>query len=218
MSFSSCCEKADLKTGSSADSGAVFNAHFNADFSAGGGETACAIFRHCIVVCLSLVAALHIGVAQAATWRDDLPQARLQGSAGLRWFGLKIYNAALWSTTTPFDPEQAFALELTYQRSISRARIVQTSIDEIRRLFGDRYGDDQLKRWETDMTQAFMDVNEGDQLTGVYLPGIGCRFYSRTQLLGEVRDPEFAKAFFAIWLDPRTKDTQLRHRLLGAEK
>ncbi|MFJ9450811.1 MULTISPECIES: chalcone isomerase family protein [unclassified Herbaspirillum] len=165
-----------------------------------------------------LAAVLSAGAAQAASWRDDLPQARLQGHAGLRWFGLKIYDAALWSAAGPFDPEQPFALELTYQRSISRARIVQTSVDEIRRLFGERYDDARLKRWEDAMAGVFTDVNEGDQLTGVYLPGLGCRFYSRTQLLGEVRDPEFARAFFAIWLDPRTKDMQLRNRLLGAEK
>jgi DUF1365 family protein len=83
-----------------------------------------------------LAVALFAGPAQAGGWRDDLPQAHLQGSAGLRWFGLKIYDASLWSAATPFDPEQPFALELTYQRSLSRARIVQTSMDEIRRLFG----------------------------------------------------------------------------------
>ena len=191
MSFSSCYGKADCISG---------------------------CFCRGVATCILLAVALFTGPAQAAGWRDDLPQAHLQGSAGLRWFGLKIYDASLWSAATPFDPEQPFALELTYQRSLSRARIVQTSMDEIRRLFGDRYSNEQLQRWEADMTRAFTDVNEGDQLTGVYLPGIGCRFYSRTRLLAEVRDAEFARAFFAIWLDPRTRDTQLRNRLLGAEK
>jgi len=205
MSFSSCCKKTDRER-TEARAG-----------SAGAGLLR-AIFCTGFATCCLLVAALSAGPAQAAGWRDDLPRAHLQGSAGLRWFGLKIYDAALWSAATPFDPAQPFALELTYQRSISRTRIVQTSIDEIRRLFGDRYSDEQLQRWEADMARAFTDVNEGDQLTGVYLPGIGCRFYSRTRLLAEVRDAEFARAFFAIWLDPRTRDAQLRNRLLGAEK
>ncbi len=30
-----------------------------------------------------------------------------------------------------------------------------------------------------------------------------------------VRDVAFAKAFFAIWLDPRTRNPELRARLLG---
>ena len=205
MSFSSCCRKTDRKK---AEARTVF---------AGAGLLRAMFCTGFAVRCL-LVAALSVGPAQAASWRDDLPQAHLQGSAGLRWFGLKVYDAALWSAAAPFDPAQPFALELTYQRSISRTRIVQTSIDEIRRLSEGRYSDQQLQRWEADMARAFTDVNEGDQLTGVYLPGIGCRFYSRTRLLAEVRDAEFARAFFAIWLDPRTRDTQLRNRLLGAEK
>ena len=165
---------------------------------------------------LSVIASAVPAVAvTAAHWRDEMPQAQLLGSADLRWFGLSIYKAALWSNNKPFDPEKIFALELTYQRSISRTRIVQTSMDEIRRLFGDRYSDEQLKRWESEMLRTFTDVKEGDQLTGVYLPGIGSRFYSSTQLLAEVRDPEFSRAFFAIWLDPRSKDAQLRSRLLG---
>jgi len=156
--------------------------------------------------------------SQAAQWRDELPQAKQLGAGELRWFGLKIYRAALWSARSPFDPQQPFALELTYQRSISRNRIVQTSMDEIRRLFGERYSDDQLRHWEAQMSTIFIDVSEGEQLTGVYLPGIGCRFYNSTRLLGDIRDTDFAHAFFAIWLDPRSKDTQLRSRLLGEGK
>ena len=200
MSFSSCCGKTDSRIAFTRT------------------RTMYSRSRHVFAACVFLLAMQSLGSARAAGWRDDLPQAQLQGSAGLRWFGLKIYDAALWSAATPFDPTQPFALELTYRRSISRTRIVQTSMAEIRRLFGDRYSDEQLQRWEADMTRAFTDVDEGDQLTGVYLPGFGCRFYSRSRLLAEVRDAEFARAFFAIWLDPRTKDAQLRNRLLGAEK
>ena len=152
---------------------------------------------------------------QAANWRDDLPQAILSGSGELRWFGLQIYSATLWSSTAPFDASQPFALELTYARQISRARLVQTSIDEIRRMSGARYTQAQYSHWQEWMEQAFSDVNEGDQLIGVFLPGQGCRFYNQTQLLAQVPDPDFAQAFFNIWLDPRSKDVQLRKHLTG---
>lgn len=157
----------------------------------------------------------------ANVWREQLPQARAIGSGDLRWFGLKIYTARLWSEQTRFDPESStspFALELTYHRSISREQFVKTSLDEITRLFANRYSAATLKRWEADMQRAFTDVNAGDQLIGVYLPEVGCRFYNSRQLLAEIRDPEFAKAFFAIWFDERTKDTGLRSQLLGSRK
>lgn len=172
-------------------------------------------FTHCAVV-LCFLAGLILPIpSYAAQWQDDIPQPRLVGHAELRWFGLRIYKAALWSHRVPFDPAQSFALELTYERSISRERLVQTSIDEIRRLSAGRFSDEQINRWQAIMSEAFVDVKEGDQLTGVYVAGVGCRFYSRERLLAEVRDLDFAHAFFAIWFDPRSKDQQLRRRLLG---
>jgi len=45
--------------------------------------------------------------------------------------------------------------------------------------------------------------------------GQGCRFYVDGKLSREIADPVFARQFFAIWLDPRARDTQLRQRLLG---
>ncbi|WP_157670647.1 chalcone isomerase family protein [Chitinibacter sp. GC72] len=159
-----------------------------------------------------------VQVAHANAWREPIPQARAIGSGDLRWFGLKIYTARLWSEQSRFDPAAPaapFALELTYHRSISREQFVKTSLDEITRLFGNRYPAATLKRWEAEMQRAFTDVKEGDQLIGVYLPNAGCRFYSRSQLLAEIRDPEFAKAFFAIWFDERTKDSGLRAQLIG---
>lgn len=155
------------------------------------------------------------GNTLAASWRDDLPAARLSGSGDLRWFGLKIYTAMLWSEQQPFSARAPFALELTYHRSISRERFVSTSLDEIKRLSGNRYSPAELARWQVHMERAFSDVEKGDQLTGVFLPGMGCRFYSKNQLLAEIADPEFAKAFFAIWLDERSKDSGLRAQLLG---
>lgn len=151
----------------------------------------------------------------AADWRDALPQARLSGHGELRWFGFRVYDASLWSTTTPFDPNQTFALELTYARAISRERLVKTSIEEIRRLSGSRYTENQYSQWQAQLDNILLDVVEGDQLVGVYLPGTGARFYNRTQLLGQILDPDFAQAFFNIWLDPQSRDAQLRQHLLG---
>ena len=64
------------------------------------------------------------------------------------------------------------------------------------------------------MLRSFVDVKPGDQLLGVYLPGIGVRFFARSGLTAEIRDEAFARAFFAIWLDARTRAPKLRENLL----
>ena len=179
-------------------------------------ESACDVFLRTALLLITLLTSLCLAPScLAAGWRDDLPHAQLSGNGELRWFGFRIYSASLWSASTPFDPNQTFALELTYARAISRQRLVEASIEEIRRLSGSRFSETQYSQWQTELAATLRDVVEGDQLVGVFLPGTGIRFYSRTQLLGQISDPEFAQAFFNIWLDPKSRDAQLRKHLLG---
>lgn len=157
-----------------------------------------------------------------ADWREALPDARLLGSGEMRVFGFSIYNAQFWSPRLvagqPLSADVPFALELTYLRAVSRDDLVEASIEEIRRLSPSSLNSELMARWESQMQQAFVDVRAGDRITGVYMPGEGARFYVGENLRHVVKDDAFAKAFFAIWLDPRTRNPQLRAQLLGAAK
>ncbi|HEY6610864.1 MAG TPA: chalcone isomerase family protein [Pseudomonas sp.] len=152
-----------------------------------------------------------------ANWQEAVPEARVVGAGELRLFGFRIYSARLWSPAQPLAADTPFALELTYHRAISRDDLVAASVKEIRRLSGGAVSAAQLAEWQGQMQQAFVDVAPGAQITGVHLPGRGARFYVGQQLQHEVRDRAFAAAFFAIWLDPRTRNPELRAQLLGAD-
>lgn len=162
---------------------------------------------------------LPAGVLQA-DWREVLPDARPIGAGELRILGFSIYGAQFWSSTqaldAPLEMTAPFALELTYRRSISREDLVSASLKEIRRLAMQPLEPALLRRWEQEMRLAFVDVRAGDRITGVFLPGEGARFYAGSTLTHVVRDEAFARAFFAIWLDPRTRNPALRAQLLGA--
>jgi hypothetical protein len=166
--------------------------------------------RLLLALCLLASCAAHAmpeaARAHAASWT-------VQGQGQMRWFGLSLYTAELWSSGPKFDPASSFALKLTYARSIPGARLSKASVDEIRRI-GMR-DEAVLARWKVYMDKVFPDVREGDTLTGVYLPGKGAVFYLGERLAGEVDDPAFAAAFFGIWLDPLTREPALRQQLLG---
>lgn len=161
---------------------------------------------------------LVLSATAAAGWQQTLPGARVVGSGEFSWFGFKLYNARLWSPVTPLAADTPFALELTYRRRISRDDLVQASLDEIKRLSGSAVSAEQLSRWQAQMQQSFVDVQAGTVITGVFLPGQGAQFFVDQQLRHEVRDPAFARAFFDIWLDPRTRNPELRRQLLGQAK
>ena len=172
--------------------------------------------------CVISLVLLFQSSALFANWREALPDARLSGSGEMRMFGFSIYNAQFWSPRLlagkPPGAEEPFALELTYTRAISRDDLVEASLKEIRRLSLNPLSPEQVARWDKEMQQAFVDVVPGSRITGVYVPGEGVRFYVGDQLQHVVNDDAFAKAFFAIWLDPRTRNPQLRAQLLGAAK
>lgn len=166
------------------------------------------------LICLWLLLGLWSAGA-SANWREAVPGAQLVGQGELRFFGFRIYTARLWSPAKPLQPDTPFALELTYHRSIERDDFVRTSLEEILRLARPAPDAATLQRWEAEMRQAFVDVQPGERITGVFLPGFGCRFYAGERLQHEVADPQFAEAFFDIWLDPRSRDRNLRRKLLG---
>jgi hypothetical protein len=61
------------------------------------------------------------------------------------------------------------------------------------------------------------NVALGDRLLGWFVPESGVQFFSATQSLGNIQDPEFVRMFSAIWLDERTRSPQLRLALLGTK-
>lgn len=166
-----------------------------------------------------LLALLLLGGPSQASWREVLPAAQLLGSGEMRIFGFAIYDAELWSAATaPADAaamRAPFALQLSYRRSITRDDLVDASLKEIRRLASRAPDAAQMRRWQREMQQAFVDVQAGDRITGVFLPGEGARFYVGGELHHVIKDQAFARAFFSIWLDPRTRNPELRAQLLG---
>jgi hypothetical protein len=159
-----------------------------------------------------------MATAQAASIpahiQHELPNAKLSGEGTYRWFGLKIYDAELWVGEQGYQSNSAkFILNLNYARDLYGERIALASIDEIRQL---KIGSSaQQDLWLSKMKTLFPDVHEGSQISGLFMPEHGARFYLDGKLLGDIADPEFAQAFFAIWLDPRTSATSLRKQLLA---
>ncbi len=148
--------------------------------------------------------------------RVEMPQARLLGAGRLSFFGLPIYDIRLWGKDQALrvDPAAAvLALELQYARALSGQRIAERSLQEMQALESVSAG--QAARWLAQMQRLFPDVDKGDRITGVQLPGQAARFFVNGASRGEVRDADFTRLFFAIWLSPRTSQPQLRAALLG---
>ncbi len=173
--------------------------------------------RNALLMLLAMAAA----PAAAANVPAELPPAacsviepcRMVGKGRLRWWGFHVYDAALWAREGRWNAEAPYVLDIIYARTITGAQLADTSIDEIRRL-GIR-DEARLARWGQQLRAVFPDVQSGSRLTGIYRPQRGMVFHSGTRVLGGIDDPELARRFFEIWLDPRTQTPELRAALLG---
>lgn len=144
-----------------------------------------------------------------------LQSVQLLGQAPLRFFGLLVYEARLW-TTPKFDAARyessPFALELEYARKLEGAAIAERSIAEMRRV--DKFSEAQAQTWLKLMTQAFPSVGAQDRITGVNDGAGGVRFYFNGKETGAIQDKIYARLFFGIWLSPKTSSPALRSALI----
>jgi hypothetical protein len=147
----------------------------------------------------------------------ELAEAQARGSARLRFLGFNIYEARLWTRSgfvASAYAQSPFALQLNYARSLSGRLIAESSLKEMRRQGS--ISPEREQAWLEAMVQAFPDVKAGDRITGLHSPGEGARFWFNGQSRPAIRDAEFSRKFFGIWLSDATSEPQMRAQLLAA--
>jgi hypothetical protein len=60
-------------------------------------------------------------------------------------------------------------------------------------------------------------VREGDRITGIQRPGQSTRLFVNGRFAGELRDADFTRLFFAVWLSEKTSQPRLRQDLLSGQ-
>jgi len=136
--------------------------------------------------------------------------AMLQGSGRLNWWGFHIYDASFYRSGAPSSPE--FAIDIRYQKSFSGISIANTSAEEMKKM---GVPDAQVALWGKELASIFPNIESGQTLTAVYAPKQGTIFYHDGKRIAQIPGAEFSKAFFGIWLDPKTSVPKLRNELLG---
>lgn len=141
------------------------------------------------------------------------PEMRLVGSARMRVWGLHIYDISLYSAETPYTTNSTAVLTLHYNVSIKRDRLLETTLEE-----WDRLGivdSPQRREWIGQLAMLWPDVRPGDTLTALRRGNGSTDCYQGDRMVGEVKDPAFGPAFFAIWLDANCSHPKSRESLLG---
>jgi hypothetical protein len=135
---------------------------------------------------------------------------QLQGQGRMTFWGFDVYDARLYVGDQ--RGQTGFALDLNYLRSLKGSDITKRTIEEMQRL-----GVSEANRsaWGKKLDGIFPDVVSGSSLTAIHVPGRGTVFLHNGKPVGEIAGDDFTRAFFSIWLDPKTAAPKLRTALIG---
>lgn len=136
------------------------------------------------------------------------------GSSDFSYLLWEVYNATLYANSEKWSGyDKIFALKLKYKRKLYGDEIAKRSIKEMRQL---GFKDEQkLAEWYSQMSKIFPDVKKDTELTGIYIPGKETIFFKDNIKIDVIKDNDFGKWFFDIWLSPETSEPKLREKLLN---
>ena len=151
--------------------------------------------------------------ASEALTLEQVRPLTLVGSSQLRVAFFKVFDSKLFTKSGEWnDPRHSFRFELTYQRNISGSFLAKQTAKEWDHL---EFDDPRRSEWEADILAMWPDVRKGDKIAfDVDEQGVG-RFYYNRAWVGSFEDPDFAPAFIAIWLSPKTSRPAHREGLLA---
>lgn len=170
------------------------------------------MLRWCLLIIGCIVFSGTAG-AKPSEFVSVFEAAKPVGTGVLRRLFSKIYQAELWTDSTPWSYEAPFALSLTYYWSISGIDLVEKTLEEMRRQSPATATEDA--KFEASLRLAFPDVKDGDRITAFFDPQKGVSFTYNSKPTGTIASVTFARRFFDIWLSPKTSEPELRAQLLG---
>jgi hypothetical protein len=156
-------------------------------------------------------------MAQAAVLPSQIKQVigvpvQPLGQTKYSKLGFSIYEAILFTPNKSWEPNQPYALQLIYKRSLSRDTLVKGIMDGIREQ--NVVDEATLTQWQDDMNKALPDVASDDSITGVAMPGREAGLYYNNKPIMQIKDSRLSKAFFDVWLG-KTADEDMRKELLA---
>jgi len=134
---------------------------------------------------------------------------------------ISVYDAALY-LPPDLAPNQALddiprRLEVVYRVAAKADRFAEAGNDVLQRLIPSEQLD--AMRGRVDRIHAwFPDHKKGDRCAITYIPGRGTELTYNGESLGVIEGPDFAYAYFSIWLAddpacPRLRDALLSNNL-----
>ena len=140
---------------------------------------------------------------------QQIAQAEVVGEGRLVYWGFKLYDAQLFASK---QSQGGYALDLNYLRQFDAQDLYKQTVEEMEKMGVSK---EKQALWDPQLSKAFKTVKKGDSITAIKKSRDLTQLFHNGLLISEIRGEELSKAFFGIWLHPRTSVPKLRQSLLG---
>ena len=140
---------------------------------------------------------------------------KLIGQGTLKVLFFEVYDIRLLSDSNPFSWENKFQLEFEYRRTLTKERVIDSSLKELKRQ--QNVTEQNLNEWETYLEEAIQPLQEGSKATIEWNPQGTITFQNEGVKSVTIKDESFARSYINIWLGEETSQPKLRSQLLGVE-
>lgn len=149
-------------------------------------------------------------------------QLNLLQVAKFRYFGFKVYAAALYSAGTQAEVKRwidtgespkAVALTLHYFMDFTAEDFQKSGTQLIRE--NEEISFESVKAGLEKINSLYAPVKEGDQYTILFIPGEGTKLLLNGVTRGVVPGDEFGRAYLGIWLSKTSVGESFTNTLLG---
>lgn len=148
--------------------------------------------------------------------KERTPALTVRGTATLHWFGIHVYDVALYTEDAPYTTNTTAVLSLHYAISIKHKKLQESTLQEWKRVGQGTL--EQREKWISQLDKIWPDIKSGERLSAFLQKDGPTTFYFGDRLLGEVTDAAFGPAFFAIWLDEKCRYPKVRKELLKEDE
>ena len=112
-----------------------------------------------------------------------------------------------------FSWENKFQLEFEYRRTITKERVIDSSLKELKRQ--QNVTEQNLEEWKTYLEEVIQPLQEGSKATIEWNPQGTITFQNEGLKSVTIKDESFARSYLKIWLGEETSQPNLQSQLLG---
>jgi hypothetical protein len=187
--------------------------------------------------CIFLILLLFFPITEAAAeptlspnancaWDTCVPRSRLVGASELplrslvpfRYWGFKVYVAALYASPSVLDIEKALGvspmrLELYYYRSFTAEDFISSGQQVLEQNPNAKLT--ELQPQLEQINRLYQAVAPGDSYALTYDPAQGLTLSLNDSPKGTISGSEFARAYLGIWLSRYSLSPKLTEQLTG---